>query len=168
MEVAGSPSGRSGKQKYMSNLRVALLLGSLALALLGACTQATPTPTPTLTPTATPTLTSTPTPDEGRVILRVEPVEGSSRSFRFTAEIVGGPDNNPDLYCTGTRWDFGDGVLLVTSPDCAGWTPEVTIVRNFQQTHTSTEPGTFTVTFYRGQTCRGQICRTEPITIEVR
>lgn len=83
------------------------------------------------------------------MVLRAESVEGSVRSLRFTADIVGGPDNNQDLYCTSTLWDFGDGLSLIATPSCIAWTPEVKIPRDFEQTH-AYAPGTYEVTFSRG------------------
>ncbi len=77
------------------------------------------------------------------MIMQVQDVDGESRTFRFIAEIRGGPDNNPDLYCVATTWRFGDGPPLASSPGCAPWTPEVRIRRRFETVHAYEAPGSY-------------------------
>ena len=82
--------------------------------------------------------------------LSAQPAAGEAMTYDFAAELIGGPDNNEKLYCTGTGWDFGDGTAFASIPMCIQWTPDITIQRNFEQTHTYEAPGTYEVTFTRG------------------
>lgn len=73
-----------------------------------------------------------------------------SRMFTFAAEIVGGPDNNPDLYCVASTWGLGDGPPLTVTPSCTPWTPDVAIPRRFEVSHTYADPGSYEATFAYG------------------
>jgi hypothetical protein len=85
-----------------------------------------------------------------RVTLTSNPVDGQSREYRFVAEITGGPDNNPDLYCVEMTWGFGDGPAATVTPSCAPWTPDVRIPRRFERSHTYEQGGSYNVTFTYG------------------
>ncbi|MCH8061402.1 MAG: hypothetical protein IH861_02750, partial [Chloroflexi bacterium] len=61
--------------------------------------------------------------DDFEIILTAEPVEGQLLTMRFTAELIGGADNSKELYCTGTTWEFGDGMGIAMMPSCIQWTP---------------------------------------------
>jgi hypothetical protein len=82
--------------------------------------------------------------------LRAEPVAGEPLTVRLIAELIGGPDNNRDLYCPGEEWQFGDGTGMATSASCIAWTPSATIRRHFEQTYTYEKAGTYEVTFTYG------------------
>ena len=73
-----------------------------------------------------------------------------SQRMMFTAEIVGGPDNNPDLYCVESTWSFGDGPPLTVSPSCMPWSSNVTIPRRFEVVHTYATSGTYEAVFVYG------------------
>ena len=82
--------------------------------------------------------------------LRAEPVAGQPRTVRFVAELTGGPDNNRDLYCQGTEWQFGDGIGMATMPGCIEWTPSVEVPRRFEETYTYKSAGTYEASFSYG------------------
>jgi len=66
------------------------------------------------------------------VHLRCEPVAGQPFTILFTAELVGRPANNQELYCQEAGWEFGDGVGVAVTPDCPVWTPEAKINRHYE------------------------------------
>ena len=78
-------------------------------------------------------------------------VAGSPRLYNFRAEIVGGADNDSELYCLAIAWDFGDGQNLILSPSCVPWTQDTKIQRRFDTTHTFQTPGRYAVTFGYGR-----------------
>ena len=81
------------------------------------------------------------------VALYAEPVPEGSLTVRFVGEVVGGPDNNPELYCAGTGWQFGQGEQsFFTTAMCIPWWPEVEIQRRFETPHTYLRPGSYEVT----------------------
>ncbi len=77
------------------------------------------------------------------LLLRAYPIAGRPLVMQFVAEIAGGPDNNQDLYCIGTEWDFGNGVGVAMMPGCLPWSPDVEINRLFEIDHTYESPGTY-------------------------
>lgn len=82
--------------------------------------------------------------------LSATPVAGKPLTVRLIAELTGGPDNSQDLYCQGTRWQFGDGMGGTIMPGCIVWTPSATIPRHFEQTYTYEKAGVYEVTFTYG------------------
>jgi len=76
--------------------------------------------------------------------------EAEFRMITFTAEIVGGADNNPDLYCVASTWNFGDGPSMTVSPSCAPWDPDVVITRRFETSHMYAAPGRYEASFAYG------------------
>ena len=74
-------------------------------------------------------------PDEGPAPLTVS----------FNAEITGGPDTSPELYCQEQTWDLGDGRRVGVYGLCKAWRPGVKIDRHFQLVHTYTKPGIYEV-----------------------
>ena len=105
---------------------------------------------------------ATPESVDVRLDLRAEVVPGESLTVRLVAEIVGGPDNNRELYCHGWRWSFGDGMDVAAMPGCVAWTPDWTFSRHFEQTYTYEAPDTYEVTFSYGP------LESRPVTVEVR
>ncbi len=85
-----------------------------------------------------------------QLALAAEVVEGQTRSYHFVAQIVGGPDNNRDLYCVSSTWSFGDGPGLTVTPSCAPWTPEVVIRRRFETSHEYAAQGSYDASFAYG------------------
>jgi hypothetical protein len=77
-------------------------------------------------------------------------IQGQPRTYALVAELTGGADNDPRLYCQSTTWEFGDGPGLTVTPSCAPYTPDVRIQRHFQTTHFYDAPGRYTVTFRYG------------------
>ena len=77
------------------------------------------------------------------LLLRAYPIAGRPLVMQFVAEIAGGPDNNQDLYCIGTEWDFGNGMGVAMMPGCLPWSPDVEINRLFEIDHTYESPGTY-------------------------
>lgn len=103
---------------------------------------------------ATVSVSQTSSEDEGsanpEVSVRAELVPNEPWAVTLIAEIVGGADNNEDLYCVGTEWQFGDGNGMAMMPSCLPWTPESTMQRYFEETYTYEGPGTYEVTFTHG------------------
>ena len=85
-----------------------------------------------------------------RLTLVVSTVAGQPRTFQFVAEAIGGADNNPELYCVGNTWDFGDGPPLSVSPSCTPWTSESKIQRRYENTHAYEKAGLYEVRFTVG------------------
>ena len=46
------------------------------------------------------------------------PLAMSPARISLTAELVGGPNDLEDFYCTTTEWDWGDGTQSETTSDC--------------------------------------------------
>ena len=87
---------------------------------------------------------------EVRLTVTANQLGGEPRTFEFVAEIAGGADNEPSLYCQATTWEFGDGPGLTVTPSCAPYSPETRITRRFAMKHSYSEPGTYDVTFVYG------------------
>jgi hypothetical protein len=98
---------------------------------------------------------------EAGVSLTVSLLEGQRRTFRLVAEIKGGRDNDPDLYCQPLTWGFGDGPALTVTPMCAPWTQDVMIRRRFDTRHAYEHAGTYNVTFSYGPLTAKQELRVE-------
>jgi len=83
--------------------------------------------------------------------LRAEAVAGKARTYKFTAVIVGGADNDQELYCNGWEWKFGDGKGEAAIPACIVWSPDVKMPREFAMEHTYDRTGTYVVSFTYGR-----------------
>ncbi|MCH8061920.1 MAG: hypothetical protein IH861_05405, partial [Chloroflexi bacterium] len=88
--------------------------------------------------------------DDFEIILTAQPVDGQLLTMRFTAELVGGADNSKELYCTGTTWEFGDGMGIAMTPACIQWTPDVRVNRHLEQTYKYDRAGEYEVTLRLG------------------
>ncbi|MEX2599484.1 MAG: hypothetical protein WD533_07500, partial [Dehalococcoidia bacterium] len=88
-------------------------------------------PTPTPTPVPPDTLDAS----AAHFVLHVEPLDETGFLVRLVAEVVGGPDNNRELYCSDIRWDFGDGTVRRAVPGCPVWSPHVEIGRRSERVH---------------------------------
>ena len=95
-------------------------------------------------------------PTTARLTLAVDRTD-STRSYRFLAEIVGGPDDDQSLYCVPMTWDFGDGPALSVSPSCAPWAPGTKIQRRFEISHVYESSGRYGVSFTYGPLTAKQI-----------
>ena len=93
---------------------------------------------------------STGSPDDAELSLQAELVDDSPLTIRLVAEIVGGPDNNRELYCQGWEWDLGDGMVAAVMPGCVPWTAYTKINRRFTENYTYETPGTYEITFSTG------------------
>ena len=71
-----------------------------------------------------------------------EPAD-SALTKLLKAEIVGGPDNNRDLYCTGGFWRFGDGYGTGATPSCIPWRSSFVTNRHFAQRAVYSTRGTY-------------------------
>jgi hypothetical protein len=87
---------------------------------------------------------------EIRLTLIANPDSTQVRAFVFVAEITGGADNEPSLYCQATTWDFGDGPGLTVTPSCVPYSPETRITRRFETKHTYAKAGTYEATLVYG------------------
>jgi hypothetical protein len=97
-----------------------------------------------------------------RLSLQAEPREGPAPlTVSFTAEIGGGLDGSPELYCRPQTWDFGEGRILTIFGYCLPWRPGMKIDRHFQRTHTYDEPGVYQASFSYGS------LESEPILVKV-
>ena len=94
--------------------------------------------------------------------LSAEQAPGQPLTVNLMAEIVGGPDNNRDLYCKCSQWYFGNGMVIALCVACVGWTPDVKVPRRFEYTYTYEMPGTYEIRFSYGP------LKSEPISVEVR
>lgn len=79
-----------------------------------------------------------------------EQIPNEPGTVMLFVEITGGTNNNVDLYCAGMEWQFGDGNGMASIPNCIPWTPDSTIQRNFEQTYTYDNSGSYEVTFSYG------------------
>jgi hypothetical protein len=83
-----------------------------------------------------------PSPDEKSkkavLSLRATPaVAFSPARVRAIAELKGGPDDNPELYCAAVEWDWGDQTQSESASDCEPYEPgKSEIVRRFTGEHT--------------------------------
>jgi hypothetical protein len=73
-----------------------------------------------------------------------------ARTYRFFAEIVGGPDDDSSLYCKATTWDYGDAPALSVTPSCAPWSPGTKIPRRFETSHAYESQGKYQLSFSYG------------------
>ena len=70
----------------------------------------------------------------------------SPARIAITAELVGGPDDLEDFYCTTTEWDWGDGTQSETTVDCEPYEAgKSTFKRRFTVEHVF-QAGRFRVT----------------------
>jgi hypothetical protein len=74
------------------------------------------------------------------------PIGMSPARIAITAELVGGPNDLEDFYCTTTEWDWGDGTESATTADCEPYEAgKSTFKRRFTVEHVF-RPGRFRVT----------------------
>ena len=85
------------------------------------------------------------------VILWVEPVGNADFTVKLRAEIVGGLDNNSNLYCQSFRWWLGNGIEMSYDGLCAhAWNADVINDREYEQVVTYDAPGTYEASFEFG------------------
>jgi hypothetical protein len=79
--------------------------------------------------------------------LKVTPsIVFSPARISVTAELKGGLDDNPDLYCPSVEWDWGDGTRSESNADCEPFEAgKSTVQRRFTQTHTYDISGNYRV-----------------------
>ncbi len=95
--------------------------------------------------------------------LSADVVEGvAPLTVNFSGQLVGGSDYSRDFYCVASTFDFGDGGVQSAAPDCAEWTTEANLQRQFNASYVYDKPGTYQATFMLAKT------RSEPLTIVVR
>ncbi len=99
--------------------------------------------------------------EEFHVRLNYELDASLPRRVTLFADITGGEDDSPELYCKETRWYFGDGTVSETLPDCGDWKPGVKGTRHLETTYGYKKPGEYVVTFSYGNLKGG------PITVRV-
>ena len=111
----------------------------------------TPAASPTTVPSPTPAASSTaPAPSGVHLTLSAEQAPDQPLTVDLVAEIVGGPDNNRDLYCKCLQWEFGDWVGTALCFACAAPAPDWTLWRRFETSHTYEVAGTYEIKFYYG------------------
>ncbi len=63
-------------------------------------------------------------PNKTEMSLRANPAMAFAPArITLTAQVKGGPDANPDLYCPSVEWDWGDGTVSESSSDCDPFQP---------------------------------------------
>jgi hypothetical protein len=63
-----------------------------------------------------------------------------------TAELKGGADDSPELYCPALEWDWGDGTRSESNVDCEPFEAgKSTIQRRFTASHTFNIAGSYRV-----------------------
>ena len=77
------------------------------------------------------------------------PFGETDHAFDFFAEIIGGPDIDPELYCVGDQWDLGN-IATVHSDTCGPLWVDPRITRLFRQSNSYPQPGNYEVTFRTG------------------
>ena len=101
--------------------------------------------------------------DEVKLVLEADKTEGlAPLTVHFTAELVGGLDNNRLYYCVEQEFDFGDGITMETLPSCLPYTSDAVIQRRFTASYFYKEVSTYTVSF------RLSGLRSNDVTIIVR
>jgi hypothetical protein len=80
--------------------------------------------------------------------LKVSPtIAFSPARVVLTAELKGGSETVPDLYCPAVEWDWGDGTRSEVNEDCAPFEAgQSEIKRRWTTTHTYTMGGQYRVT----------------------
>jgi hypothetical protein len=72
------------------------------------------------------------------------PVAFSPARVIATADLRGGSDTDPELYCPGLEWDWGDGTKSEASEDCEPFEAgKSTIKRRWSGTHTYNSSGNY-------------------------
>lgn len=90
--------------------------------------------------------------------LRALPPEGQAPlTVSFNAEITGGLDTSPELYCQNQSWDFGGGQLVGVFGLCSAWRPGKKIDRQFGHHYTYEKPGDYLVSVSYGPLEAGPI-----------
>ena len=141
---------------------------------LTAAPVATATPLPTVTPappgfpTMMPVQTPSPAPFPGDFKLTLDAVQAQGAaplSVTLRATLTGGTDNSYELYCSGWTWEFGDGQMMMTTPDCGPWSSDIQIQRTFTTEYTYKQPGTYQARLKIGG--RAGTLESNVVTIEV-
>jgi hypothetical protein len=112
--------------------------------------QATTQPVATLTVQPKRSSSSATSDSKATVKLTVQPVTGSPLTVRLIADVVGGEDNDKNLYCQGVTWNLGDGNQIAMMPGCIMWTSDSTFNRHWEETYTYEKTGTYAVAFEYG------------------
>lgn len=97
-----------------------------------------------------------------RLELQALPQEGRAPlTVSLVAEIRGGLDVSPELYCQMQNWDFGDGRRVAVFGMCAAWRPATKIDRLFGQHHIYEKPGVYEASVTYGS------LKSEPVLVRV-
>lgn len=84
----------------------------------------------------------------------------------ITAELLGGPNDLEDFYCTTTDWDWGDGTESETTSDCEPYEAgKSTFTRRFTVEHIF-RPGRFRVTLRLKK--HDKAISSATVTVEIR
>ncbi|MDP6715876.1 MAG: hypothetical protein QF368_14820, partial [SAR202 cluster bacterium] len=116
----------------------------------GAQGQTAPPPVATLIVQPKQTNSTGNSDSEATTKLNFEPVAGSPLTVLLIADIVGGADDDQDLYCQGVTWDFGDGNQIAMMPGCIMFTKGSSFNRHWEETYTYEKPGAYPVSFTYG------------------
>lgn len=73
-------------------------------------------------------------------------VSFSPTTIHAVGELRGGRDDDEELYCASTAWDWGDGSKSEASDDCAPYEAgKTTIQRRFSAEHVYHYPGSYRI-----------------------
>ena len=72
------------------------------------------------------------------------PVEGNPMAVQLVAEIRGGVDFAPGLYCQPREWQLGDRIMGELGM-CRAWRWDAKLPRAMEYTHTFEAPGVYTL-----------------------
>lgn len=88
-------------------------------------------------------------PDPNKVDLTLRatpPVAFAPVRVSVTAQLKGGPNDNPELYCPSVEWDWGDGTVSQASSDCDPYQANKSeIKRSYISDHVYKFGGEFTI-----------------------
>ena len=97
-----------------------------------------------------------------RLELEALPQQGQAPvTVAFNAEIKGGLDTMPELYCKNQTWDFGDGQRRGVIGLCRAWRPGMEIDRQFGLHYTYKDPGAYEMSVQYGP------LQSEPVQVTV-
>ena len=76
------------------------------------------------------------------------PLGFSPLRVRVAVEVRGGRDDDEELYCAGTAWDWGDGTISESSSDCEPYEAGKSVMRRFYSgEHVFRQGGTHKIMF---------------------
>ena len=95
------------------------------------------------------------------------PLGFSPLKVRAVVEVRGGADDNVDLYCAGTEWDWGDGTISENSSDCDPYEAGKSVMRrHFTGDHVFRQQGAHKIVFRLKQ--KSRVVASATVNVQVR